>query len=53
MSHAEQALDLAIQISKMDISQLLMARSSTNNHKFREIIDKAIDSKLPKNNPLK
>ena len=53
MSHVKEALDLAVQISKMDISQLLMARSSTNNPKFREILDKAIDSKLPKNNPLK
>lgn len=53
MDNVKEALNLAIQISKMDISQLLMVRKSTNNPKFHAIIDKAIDSKLPRNNPNK
>lgn len=48
MSEIIKALELSVQISKMDISQLLMARKATNNPKFHAILDKAIDSKLPK-----
>lgn len=50
MSHIIQSLELVLTIAKMSIPELLLARKATNNPKFISILDKAIDSKLPKNN---
>lgn len=50
MSHVIEALELTLKLVKMSIPELLQARKATDNPKFIDILDKVIDSKLPKNN---
>jgi len=49
MSLIIEALLLAKKIESMDLERLFLVRESTDNPKFHEIIDKAIEMKLPKN----
>jgi hypothetical protein len=51
MTHVTEALQLMLKLAKMSIPELIQAREATDNPKFHSILDKVIDSKLPKNNP--
>lgn len=49
MSNILEALELTLKLAKMSIPELLLAKKSTDNPKFLNILDIAIKSKLPKN----
>ena len=48
MSEIIKALEISLRLSKMNITDLLMAKRSTDNPKFINILDTVIKSKLPK-----
>lgn len=50
MTHILEAMELTLKLAKMSIPELLLAKKATDNPKFLAILDKVINSKLPKSN---